>query len=259
MAAFDLPALINKTLDISGAKQIYYVGHSMGTMTGFAKFSQDQILAKKIKQFYALGPVLSMKNVQPPVKWAAPFTNSMRLVASIFGVDEFLPNNHFQELWAKWVCPNPLTDLLCKNVLLMISGPDTHQINSSRVPVINAHSPAGTSVQNVIHFGQLMNTGNFQAYDYGNAKTNQKHYGMDYPPLYDVSTFDIPVAFYSGAVDALATPTDVAYAMTLFKQSLIFDNVFLEGFAHMDFAWGTRAAPMVYQPIKKSILKDFSA
>jgi len=159
-------------------------------------------------------------------------------------------------MWAKYVCPHPLTDLICKNPLLMISGPDTHQINASRIPVINAHSPAGTSVQNIIHFGQLINTGNFQAYDYGDAQTNRKHYGTDYPPLYDMSTFDIPVAFYSGDVDWLATPTDVAYSITLFKNVL--ENVFLEGFAHMDFAWGMRAASMVYQPITKSISKDFS-
>jgi pimeloyl-ACP methyl ester carboxylesterase len=257
MAQYDLPALIEKALEISGAAQIYYVGHSMGTMTGFAKFAQDQVLAKKIKQFYALGPVLSMKHVQGPVKYAAPFTKSLKFITSILGVDEFLPNNKLQEMWAKYVCPNPLTDLICKNVLLMISGPNTHQINESRVPVINAHSPAGTSVQNVIHFGQLVNSGNFQAYDYGNAKANNKHYGTDRPPLYDVSTMQIPVTFYSGDVDWLSTPIDVSYSVSLFKN--VVDNVLLTGFNHMDFVWGIKAAPLIYQPIAKSISKDFSS
>lgn len=257
MALFDLPALINKTLEISQAQQIYYVAHSMGTMTGFALFSQDQVLAKKIKQFYALGPILSMKNVQGPVKYAKPFVSKIKLLTTIFGIDQFLPSNYLQELWAKYVCTNPMTDLICKNVLLMIGGPNTHQINATRVPVINSHSPAGTSVQNILHFGQLMTTGNFQAYDYGNPKTNQKHYGMVYPPLYDVSKFEIPIAFYSGDVDYLATPTDVAYTMSLFKN--VIGNTYLENFAHMDFAWGIRAATAIYQPITKRISMDFSA
>jgi len=47
MAAFDLPALLGKTLEISKADKIYYVGHSMGTMTAFAQFSQNQELAQK--------------------------------------------------------------------------------------------------------------------------------------------------------------------------------------------------------------------
>lgn len=257
MAQYDLPALINKTLEVSQANQIYYVGHSMGTMTGFAKFAQDRDLAKKIKHFYALGPVLSMAHVQGPVKLAAPYAKELKFATSLFGMDEFLPNSFIQKMWARYVCTNPYTDLICKNPLLMISGPNTHQINETRIPVINAHSPAGTSVQNILHFCQLINTGNFQAYDYGSSKENQKHYKMDYPPLYDVSTFEIPISFYSGDVDSLASPVDVAYTVSLFKN--VAENVYLEGFAHMDFAWGVRAASMVYQPILKSISKDFSA
>lgn len=82
MAKYDLPALINKALEISGASQVYYVAHSMGTMTGFAQFSNDQELAKKIKHFYAMGPVLNMRHVQGPVRFAAPFTKSLSYVAS---------------------------------------------------------------------------------------------------------------------------------------------------------------------------------
>jgi len=257
MAFNDLPALLGKTLEVSGAQSIYYVGHSMGTMTGFALFAQNQELAKRIKQFYAIGPVLSMKHVQGPIKYAAPFTKSLKYMAAIFGIDEFLPNSRLQKLWAKYVCTEPLTDLICTNPLLMISGPNTHQINSSRVPVINAHSPAGTSVQNVVHFGQIINSGNFQAYDYGSSKANKQHYGTAKPPLYDVSTFNIPIAFYSGDVDWLASPADVSYTISLFKN--VIGNTFLVGFNHMDFVWGLNAAPKVFQPIATSIQKDFGS
>ena len=34
MGEYDLPALINKTLQVSGQEQLFYIGHSMGT-TGF--------------------------------------------------------------------------------------------------------------------------------------------------------------------------------------------------------------------------------
>jgi lysosomal acid lipase/cholesteryl ester hydrolase len=31
MGEFDLPALLNTTLQVSGQERLYYVGHSMGT------------------------------------------------------------------------------------------------------------------------------------------------------------------------------------------------------------------------------------
>jgi len=257
MAKFDLPAMINKTLTISGASQIYYVAHSMGTMAGFAQFSQDQVLAKKIKQFYALGPVVTMKHVQGIVKYAKPFTKFMGPLANLFGVDEFLPNTKLQEEWANFVCKHPLTDKLCQNVLLMISGPETPQINASRFPIINAHSPAGTSVQNVLHFGQLMNSGKFQAYDFGNAEANKAHYGFWEAPYYDVTQMVTPVSFYSSEADYLADTSDVASSISLFKN--VFGNVIIPEFNHMDFVWGITAAEKIYQPIAKSIQKDCSS
>lgn len=257
MAMYDLPALLNKTMEVSGAERVYYVAHSMGTMAGFAKFSTDPALAKKIRQFYAIGPVLQMKHVEGPVKYAAPFTKYLGMVTRLFGVDEFLPNTKLQQEWAKYVCPEPLTDLICKNVILMISGPDTHQINATRMPVIDSHSPAGTSVQNVLHFGQMVNSGLFQAYDYGSKKDNQAHYGQDKPPVYDVTKMQVPVILYSGNKDYLSTTLDVANAASQFPN--VVDNVILSDFNHMDFVWGVRGAPLVFNPIMKSIKQDFQA
>ena len=48
MASKDLPAMIQKVLDITGQDQIYYVGDSMGTLTAFAEFSQNQQLATHV-------------------------------------------------------------------------------------------------------------------------------------------------------------------------------------------------------------------
>ena len=47
MAAYDLPAMINFTLRHTFQKQVYYVGHSEGTMTMFAKLA-DQEFAKMV-------------------------------------------------------------------------------------------------------------------------------------------------------------------------------------------------------------------
>jgi lysosomal acid lipase/cholesteryl ester hydrolase len=256
MAAYDLPALIGKALQVSGTEKIYYVAHSMGTMTAFAQFSTNQPLADKIKHFYALGPVLNMRNVKGPVRWGAPLTKSMSWVAQVLGIDEFLPNTKLQQYLAAIICPHSHTEVVCMNVLDMISGP-TDQMNATRMPVIDAHSPAGTSVQNVVHFGQLINSGNFQAYDYGSTKKNQAKYGTSQPPIYDVTKMSTPISIYYGDNDWLASPKDVEYAVTQFQN--VVESFLLKDFNHMDFAWGLRAGDQVFRPIAESIKKDFEA
>jgi hypothetical protein len=47
-----------------------------------------------------------------------------------------------------------------------------------------SHIPAGTSIQNVIHWTQMVKSGLFEEFDYG--WDNQKNYGTSKPPVYDV-------------------------------------------------------------------------
>jgi len=255
MAKYDLPAMINKALEVSGAETLYYVGHSMGSMTAFAKLSEDQVFAKKIKQFYALGPVHTLKHVKGVLMVIAPFTRSIQHFFGWIGLDEFLPSSWLTEMVAKYFCGNPITDLICTNFLFMVAGPNTHQLNSTRMPVYVAHSPAGTSVQNIAHFGQMVNSGKFEMFDFGKAD-NKKHYnGSPTPPLYDITKIETPVGLYWGAEDWLADPTDVENALPLIRN--LISNVYLPDFNHLDFIWGLRAAPEVYHPVLDSILKDW--
>lgn len=67
MAKYDLPASINYILNKTGQEQLYYVGHSQGCTIGFIAFSQMPELAKKIKMFFALAPVLSLNFASGPI------------------------------------------------------------------------------------------------------------------------------------------------------------------------------------------------
>jgi len=76
MARFDLPAMVYHALNVSGAKQMYYAGHSQGTTQAFVKFSEDQEFGKLIKQFFALAPVAKVGEASSPLFKLAPFARS---------------------------------------------------------------------------------------------------------------------------------------------------------------------------------------
>ncbi len=63
-ALIDLPAMVNYVLATTGEEDLFYVGHSQGTMMGFAGFTHNQALAKQIKAFFALAPVTTVKHIE---------------------------------------------------------------------------------------------------------------------------------------------------------------------------------------------------
>ena len=56
--------MINYVLDTSQQSDLFYVGHSQGTVMGFAGFTINQTLAKQIKSFFALAPVTTLSHIQ---------------------------------------------------------------------------------------------------------------------------------------------------------------------------------------------------
>ena len=63
-AGKDLPAMLNYVMKTTGQTELFYVGHSQGTVMGFAGFTVNQTLAKHIKSFFALAPVTTVKHIE---------------------------------------------------------------------------------------------------------------------------------------------------------------------------------------------------
>jgi len=56
-----------------------------------------------------------------------------------------------------------LIDYFVKIFFFIIGGPDTKNLNTSRIPVYTTHGPSGTSVKNMVHFMQCGRSNQFQA------------------------------------------------------------------------------------------------
>jgi len=240
----DLPAMISYILQHTNNTQLYYAGYSQGSMMAFAGLSENTQLQSKIKKFFALAPVSRITDVNKAVRSLASWARQLKAVFNLFGIREFYPCSKWSGVLQKTVCwwlPK-----ICKMVMTIITGQDKKFLNETRLPVYVAHTPAGTSTKNMLHFFQFINTKLFNKYDYG-VKENLHKYGRKTPPEYDLRKVSVPTVLFSGSHDTLASPTDVAWTKSQLPN--VVAEFVIEGYNHLDFMWAINAGPAVNMKI----------
>uniref|UniRef100_A0A672TSF6 Lipase n=1 Tax=Strigops habroptila TaxID=2489341 RepID=A0A672TSF6_STRHB len=232
MGKYDIPAELYFIMNKTGQKDVYYVGHSEGTTSGFIAFSTYPELAKRVKIFCALGPVTSCSySTSPLIK----ITNLPEPLLRVF-------------LWPHTLLPTSVTALITAFITLLLS-------LQSRTDVYVGHSPAGTSVQNIIHWHQVqLSAGQLQAYDYG-SKENMKKYNQSTPPAYKIEEISTPIAVWSGGQDEFADPKDMAKLLPQIKNLLYHEH--FPSWGHLDFIWGLDATEKMYQKIVELMTKFY--
>lgn len=89
-----------------------------------------------------------MSNLKSPfLRIIAPFVDSVETIVKMLGVYEFLPSNDMMIEGGKLVCKDesPVQEI-CANVLFLLCGYNSAQLNRTIIPEILANTPAGSSL-----------------------------------------------------------------------------------------------------------------
>ena len=252
MGKYDIPVMVDYVLKQTGHSKLDYIGHSQGTTTLVsAAIIHGKQFSKKINQFVALAPAELIPHMTSPLHYLSYISNDIAAVYFLFGEGEFLPRQGFLEELADFFCPHH--PKLCENVLFLIAGSDLTNTNRSRVPIYTAHNPAGTSMQNILHWSQMYKSNRMVFYDYGNCILNWLHYGSFFPPSYDLSLFNIKSNVFCGGKDTLVVLKDCQHLLSILPN--VNKAVIIPTYNHFDFIWAINANRWVYNNIKK-ILKN---
>lgn len=71
MGKYDLTAMIDYVLDRTAQKQLFYIGHSQGTLIAFSQLGTNARLSSQIKLFLAMGPVSNVAHIKSPIRYLA--------------------------------------------------------------------------------------------------------------------------------------------------------------------------------------------
>ncbi|NWH40791.1 LIPM Lipase, partial [Chloropsis hardwickii] len=156
MAMYDLPAAIDFVLQKTGQKQLHYVGHSQGCSIAFIAFSSMPELARKIKMFFALAPVVIPKHAKTPfIKIQLLVDNKLQMIPALLGRTD--ASLRIRKLWRflPELCRHALLHKPCASLLFLLGGYNEKNLNMTRLDVYTSHYPDGASVKNVIHWAQV--------------------------------------------------------------------------------------------------------
>ncbi|GLG98545.1 Lipase [Gryllus bimaculatus] len=247
MGVYDLPAVIDHILAVTGQEQLHYIGHSMGTTMFYVMGAMRPEYNAKILSAHTLAPVAYMGNTQTPLlKEIAAGADGLGVLLKLLGVNEFLPHADVYGVMGDRLCSDTApTQSVCSNALFLICGFDSEELNTTMLPLIMSHDPSGSSVKNLLHYAQNIKSGKFQLYDYGPVK-NLAKYGSLKAPSYDLSKLTAPVALHYADNDIMAVPKDVQKLQRELPNMIGKFRVSFSKFNHLDFLFAIHAKEYVY-------------
>ncbi|XP_032798561.2 lipase member N isoform X1 [Daphnia magna] len=234
---FDIPAIINHILTLTGLPTMSYIGHSLGCGVFFIAMVKHPELNAKIDTMVALAPLSSFANFKTPIYRAlAPFSRPIEAFLKKIGIWGWLDSDGLGDVLLKSACsPTYKQAKFCRYLLGLVTGHNRENIHPSIVALAVTNIFRGTSVQVIAQFGQNYLAGEtFQAYDYG-KKGNLKRYGSPEPYEYLLGKITAPVYVFSGGNDLLVTPEDVDWLLT--QLTNLKGSVRIPEYSHMDFLW----------------------
>lgn len=107
-----------------------------------------------------------------------------------------------------------------------------------------AYYPAGASTRQIVHYGQEINTGRFQQFDYGDSRVGN---AADY----DLKKITATVHLIYSSNDWMAAKVDVERLFDELTHCEYKDiyNVPLQTWNHLDFIFGNDAEELVYTKV----------
>ncbi|XP_055375623.1 lipase 1-like [Condylostylus longicornis] len=246
---YDLPATIDYILNVTNYEKIHYIGHSQGTTIFWVMGSERPEYNNKILSMQALAPIAYLNKVRSPLIALVNILGTLDTAAKILGIKQLLPHHEYVVQTGLYLCQDvAITHSLCSNLIFLIAGFNHEEWNTKMLPAIIGHVPAGCSVKQAIHFGQIKRSSTFRQYDYG-MYTNWKKYGSIKPPNYNLDKITAPVYFHYSENDWLAHVHDVEILYEKLNNTKGKHLVSHSKFNHLDFLWATNVKSLVYEKV----------
>lgn len=244
MGIYDMPAIIDYILSVSGSKQLDYIGHSLGSLIMMVALSSKPEYNDKVGIAQFFGPVAANRYMCNPLRYLAPVEPLLRILSHT----EAAPIFPLLRYSNRYTCRTPEGVEMClMSVFLTMGVGSRERLNATRMPVYASHTPDPTSFKVLAHILQMRN-GKFHLFDYG-KRENVKRYGQVEPPNYNLTKITTPIVLYWSDSDAISSPLDIAMLILQLPSVVLDYNIPDEKFNHIDYFHATDADRLVHDKV----------
>lgn len=254
MAIFDLSASIDYVLENTGRQSLIFIGYSQGSTSALVLLSNLKQFNRKISLFIALAPLAFLSNAKSPLLRVFSLSGNVSyIMRKTVGLQEFVPNKVLTQSLSTVLCDNGnRTQYICNNFMFQLCGFNVNNLDTQNLPLILKRYPTRGSSRTLFHYAQLVASGQFRKYDYGEAE-NFNVYGSPNPPNYCLENITTPTILLYSNNDWMSNNIDVEMLMEKLPR-VISSNV-IEGYSHLDFIFANNVKSMVYSKLLGLIKK----
>lgn len=252
---YDLTAIIDLVLEVTGRNRLQAVAHSLGSTAFFAMTSTRPEYNEKVELLVAMAPICHLDNLKPPFSNIFAETVLNLLLNSLDENEIFGDYLKFSNTMKK-LCTFGFIDrdTCLQGGYYGVFGRYSEEVKPDFVPLLSNHYPAGTSVKNLNHLTQLYLMKSFSHYDYGFFR-NLFMYTAFRPPPYDMSEIRMKVAMFVARNDKLSTWKDVQMLKRELVNVVEHRVVHRRRFNHIDYVWGENVHKYLYPQVIEILQK----
>ena len=260
---YDVPAMIDYVLDYTGVEKLNYIGYSQGVTTFLVMCSEKPENCEKVQLVIAIAPAARLMNTKSKVfrVFAETFVQ-MEGALAMSGVHELFSKGAFSQEFIAFFCQlSDVTQRLCGmifNAFDQVSASHPGSITNETTRALFGHFPAGSSLRNLVRYGQSVKSSRFEKYSYG-KKQNLVVYGSERPPQYNLSATTVPIVCIYGKNDGLVDAEDVEWLVT--KLPNVLESVKVEDplWNHLDVTYSQHTSRTIFPKINEYLYKYTSA
>ncbi|CAH0547936.1 unnamed protein product [Brassicogethes aeneus] len=249
---YDIPAVIDHVLNTTNKPQAAYVGHSQGTTVFFVMGSERPQYQAKISVAVMLAPPVFLNNTKNlALIRFAPLYRTLNILMNRMNFFEFMlsfSEEKEQNSYKSTCSLNGFKDL-CLYIWETVIGVESNNFNRDLIPKILDTVPAGQSTMQLIHFLQIIDTGEFMQYDYG-PKKNMKIYNSTTPPRYNLN-ISTPIALFYSKDESIIDKKDVLRLAKILPNLVDQYEVPYPNWSHLNFIVANNVVPMIYDRVIK--------
>ncbi|XP_013164390.1 PREDICTED: lipase 1-like [Papilio xuthus] len=251
---YDLSAIIDTILHITGDEKINAIGHSQGNTIFYVLGSTRPEYNNKINLLIALAPICFLQNVQPPLSTLINASPAIDRLAKFLNIVEVLGDKSLIVNILRNFCPTPIigykTCIL--GIIFPIAGDDIEEFEPSFVRTFFNHFPVGVSEKDLIHYAQVSLRRKFANYDYG-TEVNLQMYNLTEPPEYNLNAVTMKISLLYGVNDKLSTVEDVAILRRKLPNVIKYVLIPRKKMNHIDFVEGLHMEEYLFPYIFDSL------